>query len=643
MRPGIRHKILLATLLPSCVSLLLFYLLIIGSTETMLRHNLERQLRQLTAKSSAGIQDLVAHSERTVLAIAATPDLKEFLEARSATDQRRRNAAFSRLERSFLDFQRLDPTIQAIRFVDADGNVLVKVREGEIVRRIAASRPESPPAAIHSLRGRDFFTEALGLGRGKVRISNMERGKVEGETKWCPAMIRFSTPVFTESGRLAGLVVTNIWAETTGKTVNSLISAEEGSAFLVERNQKRAERHGIYLFHQDTACEFGNQTGTEIKAFRDFPDSITASWMRDDEGVQIDPRTGNMLAHRFYSPFGEKDRGWVVVVNARKSFLLTPLRTTRMQITLLGAISLLISIAAAIFFTRSLTRPIQTIVAGVGSLKQDLSSRISLRSTDELGTLATEINRMAETIQRNIEERLGVEERICNTEKLAAVGEMAAGLAHEINTPLGNINALAALARKELDAPAPDLVSVARDLEDIGSQTARCSGIIGGLLSFARRRNPEIINCEASAIIAEALSLVGIKAGKKGVALSFAPPPAPLPVKVDRPQILQVFVNILLNAIDAAPPESGLVSVAAGIEGASVRIMCIDNGAGIAPELREKIFAPFFTTKDVGEGTGLGLSVSYGIVQSHGGEIMVASEQGKGTTFTVVLPTGGKA
>lgn len=637
-RLKIRHKLLFTLLALALFSLLTFYLLIMGSTEQILRGNATRQVRQLAAKSAQELQNLAGTSSRTLLAVSASPDLHHFLGALQSRDTRRLESAVSRLELTFLDFQRLDKSLQAIRFVDPDGKVLVKVREGEILPRKPATAP-SALGSVHSLKGREFFTGAMALPRGEVAVSNMERGRVEEEEKWCPALVRFSTPVFSGDGKRAGLLIVNVWAETAGSTINRLLSAEEGSTFLVERNPAHPERHGIYLFHQNQECEFGNQTGTDIKVFRDFPPAVTGAWMKEREGVAIDPRTGDILAHRFYSPFGSDTRGWVVVVKARQAFFLSPLATIRGRITLWGGVVVALAIGAALFFARSLTRPIHVVVEGTERIGRDLSQRIELDSRDELGSLAAGINRLAGNLEKNLEERQKVEEKIRHAEKLASIGQMAAGLAHELNTPLGNINALASLARKEVENGSCDREAIARDLADISSQTARCSGIISGLLSFARRQEPCICCIDAVLLVRDALSLVGIKAKSKGVSLRFNDPEQ-IFVRGDVQQLLQVFVNLLLNAIDAVEPEKGMVTVETARRGDTVRIRFIDNGTGIPAEEMSKIFDPFFTTKEVGLGTGLGLSVSYGIVTALGGEIGVQAAPVAGSVFTVTLPEG---
>jgi len=213
---------------------------------------------------------------------------------------------------------------------------------------------------------------------------------------------------------------------------------------------------------------------------------------------------------------------------------------------------------------------------------------------------------------------------------------MAAGLAHEMNTPLANIRALAALARKELTGR-PEHCQVAEDLDDIIQQTDRCSKILSGLLSFAREQEQNVHLHDLNSVCESAMELVKIKAEKQQVNLQLLPAPEMPPVSVDRHQMEQVLVNLLLNAIDAVQ-EGGQVFVSLEHSAATVTIRVRDDGCGIPDDVLPRIFDPFFTTKEIGKGTGLGLSLSYGIIKSHGGSLDVRSTPGKGSEFVVTLP-----
>ncbi|MGE4345559.1 MAG: ATP-binding protein [Geoalkalibacter sp.] len=638
-RLTISRKTLLAMLGLSIPSLLIFTVLTLTATANILRGNSTREIEELADHSVQSLQQLVRHSKTTLMTIAATQNVRDYLSWRTGGEVTALPQVLSRLEESFLDFQQLDPSIQAIRLLDEEGNVLVKVREGVVIPRRETLPAEQSLPLVESLKNRDFFQGTMVLEQGEIWTSNMERGKVEGEEYWCPAMVRFSTPLFLEDGRRAGALIINVWGETAGRLINQLISPEEGAAFLVERNLNQPSRNGIYLFHQDRTCEFGNQTGSEITAFQQFPDELTSAWMSQHQGVSFHPDTGDILAHRFYSPYNDSRHGWVLVINASRDFFLAPLANLKQRILLSTFAVLLFTVVAAGFFARTLTRPLQAVIDGTHRLSMDLGYRIRIGSRDEVGFLADEINRMADTLQSNLKEQAHVEQQICHTEKLASVGEMAAGLAHELNTPLGNIQALASLAGKELDGGDLDTAALRQDLADITDQTAKCSRILSGLLSFARKQHPSLALQDINTLLEEALRLVRIRQEKEDIRIDFSPDPALPYVRVDGHQIQQVFVNLLLNAFDAMP-DGGTVHITCADEEQRLAVRIRDEGDGIPPENLRKIFDPFFTTKEVGKGTGLGLSVSYGIVQSQGGTIEVESPPGQGATFTLRLPKG---
>ncbi|MBI2389169.1 MAG: HAMP domain-containing protein [Deltaproteobacteria bacterium] len=641
-RLNIGPRALLTTLLVVVPTLLVLSVVLVRSTGAILRENATRQVRDLATKSVHGVDELLKRSQQTLLTVADGPTVTEVLDAVDAADGSSPGleASLGRLEATFLHVQKLDPTIQAIRLIDEDGNVIVKVREGAVFRRQGATVSARQLPVITSIRGRDFFRATMALERGKVWISNLERGQVEGEPEWCPGMVRFSTPIFFRSGARAGMVIINVWGRAVGQILERLISEAEGSAFLTERNVRSPERNGIYLFNPGRCCEFGDQTGTRASVFDHFPATITDAWMKEDAGIHTNPRTGDILAHVFLSPYGLTDRGWVVVIDARRDFFMGPLSTIRTRIVLLAAVALAAVVIAALFITRSVTGPIRQVIDGTRRLRQDLSTRITVRSGDELGYLADEINRMAAALQENLEHKARVEQQIRSAEKLASIGEMAAGLAHELRTPLSNIRALTSLARKSLDSGEIDSADLQADLGDIAEQTDKCSNILTGLLDFARRQNPQLGPHDVHELIDKSLSLVRLRLEKKEVAAVFLRNDSVPSVTVDGPLMQQVFVNLLLNAIDAVRP-AGRIEISAESAGDRVRVRIADDGVGIAPEHLPKIFNPFFTTKEVGKGTGLGLSVSYGIVTSQGGSIEVESTPGAGSVFTVALIAEG--
>ena len=238
-------------------------------------------------------------------------------------------------------------------------------------------------------------------------------------------------------------------------------------------------------------------------------------------------------------------------------------------------------------------------------------------------------------IFRDISELARLQKQLLQSEKLSSVGRLASGVAHEINNPLTGILTYGHFLKKKAD----EINLVQEYSEKIVNETMRCRKIIRGLLDFARQTEPEKKLTDINKIVKDTLILAEHQAAMKKVKiLTELNEQLPM-ITVDANQIQEVFMNIVLNALDAMPG-GGLLTISSNsiVAGRYIEIKFTDTGCGIPTENLNKLFDPFFTTKKVGEGTGLGLSVSYGIIEKHNGTIEVQSEVGKGSTFAVKLP-----
>lgn len=254
---------------------------------------------------------------------------------------------------------------------------------------------------------------------------------------------------------------------------------------------------------------------------------------------------------------------------------------------------------------------------------------------EERNLLNTVASRLGLIVERHRAERdrLILTEQLHHADRLATIGQLAAGVAHELNEPLAAILGLAQLSRKAADLPGP----IARDLEKIVKATLHAREVIRNLLLFARHVPPEKTTIRLNDLVEDALAFLEPRRAHSGIELVRALEEDLPEVTADPAQIRQVLVNLLVNAVQAMP-RGGKLEVRTGSETDSVFVVIADSGMGMTADVRQKLFTPFFTTKDVGEGTGLGLAVASGIVNSHGGTIRVESEINRGSRFEVRLP-----
>jgi two-component system NtrC family sensor kinase len=332
-----------------------------------------------------------------------------------------------------------------------------------------------------------------------------------------------------------------------------------------------------------------------------------------------------------------------------------------------GGAVLLVSLVSVLFVWSVVHRPIHELTRGIHRVARgDLDARLEVHSPDELGELAESFNRMlaelaaarteltawAQTLEERVERKTRelkrAHEAVLQAEKLASIGKLAAVVAHEINNPLAGILTYTKLLRRWLergDWDAARREEVRNSLELIEGESRRCGEIVKNLLTFARQSGPmNIERADLNAIVDRVVRLVRHLVELANIQLQLELDANLATVRCDAAAVEQVILALVMNAIDAMPHGGNLwLRSRKDPQGEVVQLAVRDDGVGIAPDALPHLFEPFFTTKERGRGVGLGLAISRSIVEQHGGRIEVESELGRGTAFTVTLPSRSEA
>jgi two-component system NtrC family sensor kinase len=340
--------------------------------------------------------------------------------------------------------------------------------------------------------------------------------------------------------------------------------------------------------------------------------------------------------------------------------------TATILVTILVVISTFVVITMII---SAITKPVTELVEVTNQVSMgDLSRKVEIHQRDEIGQLAKTFNKMIESLKqsrdeieqysRNLEDKIierthqleEAQAQLIQSEKLSAIGQLAAGVAHELNNPLGGILGYAQFTLEKLHKNSPEetsrkeIDSYIRYVTDIEAQARRCKTIVQNLLRFSRSsQSVDFEDIDINKAIGETITFVEHQLHLNQIELKVSCDPKLPTVQGNLGQLQQVFTNLIINAMHASDPNSTIeivtrYSPALGEFDGTVELQFIDHGCGIKQENLKKVFEPFFTTKDIGKGTGLGLSVSYGIIKAHQGEITVSSAPGRGTTFSIILP-----
>jgi signal transduction histidine kinase len=340
---------------------------------------------------------------------------------------------------------------------------------------------------------------------------------------------------------------------------------------------------------------------------------------------------------------GEPPHGFRYVLLSSYEDRLSELKNTQSTLLLVSLVGVLVSGAAVWFFIRRITRPLVALRDNAEAVgRGDFTRRIENFSNDECGEVAEAFNRMTgnlETSRTELEKTVGTlkatQGQLIQSEKLSAVGQFVAGIAHELNNPLTSVIGFSELLQSMDLEP-----KYKNHLDHIARSAIRCHKIVHSLLGFSRQQEPERKLVLLQNVVDAVLEIVAYDMRTNNITIERQYAPELPPILADAHQLQQVILNILSNARQAMEGfrRDGRIVLSTGTTGTQVWLRIKDNGPGMRRDVLSRIFDPFFTTKAQGKGTGLGLSLSYGIIQEHHGSIRAESEPGDGAQFIIELP-----
>lgn len=633
----LKTNIFLWVLLASVLPLVLMALAAITYSEKQYLKEVSREVNASLSNIVSELDRRLYYERQMILSLANSASMKQYLPIlRTVTEGDLHQAYFQvsdRLENFLSSFQGVVPGFKLIRVLDSEGNTLIKVRFGVGFVGID-SGIESTPYAEEQLFDAAFTRQLQDLPESELSFVLLPESRWDfRDSVRGPVMMDAVYPLVHENKKVGYLMV-SFSGDLVDKILDVVPRIHNGHLLLAEINPDIKERDGMLLYD-------------DIQQLRlsEAPDS--PFYLRAIEGGMLWRQAHNKTDGQFisadgetityfldYLPYPNQLATWVLAARVDHQTLVAPFNQIRWAIVMLVFVAVIISIILANIGARHIARPINELARYLKRYADgDSRARVKTAGAEEIKQMESSFNYMADTLENAKEERDRAQGMMLQSAKLASIGEMAAGIGHEINNPLNNILSLVKLMKRDLPQHNDKLES---DLESLREETMRASDIVKGILNFARQVPPNYTTFNGLEWLQETVQLVQQSARSKHIDCHILADREVL-VQGDRQQLQQVLVNLLLNAIQSSPKDSEII-ISLYQQGSDQFIQVEDHGKGIPEADLQRIYDPFFTTKEVGEGSGLGLSISLGIIERHEGSLSIVNNSDGGVTATIRLP-----
>ena len=601
--------------------------------ERVYRQQVEREIDASLSNISSDLERSLTYERSIMIRIAGSYPMRRYLPVLEAASYGEMHDEFNQrtdqLNRFLLSFHDILLGQGTFRVLDLKGNTLIKVGFGRITPP-SFDGFESFPYAEQERGDTDVALQARlrDLRPGEVNFVSLLSGSQQS------AMLDAVVPLISDGQRLGYLV-----SSLTGLQLDYILQLAprpyQGRLSVIELNTDSPRRHGRILYNEQQSkllAEAGQLTDTApanlLSAIQEFPD-----------GSLVNQQTDTTTYFHETFPYPDRLLSWVITMQVDDEAVARPFQQLRWGILFFSLIILIVSLLVAQFAAGKIARPLAMLVDNFRALSKGEHARsLPQLQTQELNDLSMAFNEMQENLGTAEQERDKARDMMIQNAKLASIGQLAAGIGHELNNPLNNILSYASLIQREADT---DAAAVIRDIDALKDEAERASKIVQGILGFSRQMPASFSEFSASAWLQQSIDLVQATAQKESVSVH-RQVPEDYTIHGDRGLLQQALINLLINAIHASPA-GAIVQVSAERQDMHHIIRVQDKGPGIDDDDIEHLFEPFFTTKEVGEGSGLGLSITLGIVEQHQGALQLQNRLGEhgeiiGVDATMALP-----
>lgn len=607
--------------------------------------------REVTREVNASLNNIAANIKRQLaanrnlaLGISQAPAVQAFIPALHDISRGKiptnTNTIRQRANHYFEGFQTILPGRFILRILDAQGNTVIKVSHNRI-----------SPAIYESLSGLRYVEEEINDPHFIMHLSQLPADEVsslylihnhrDADPTQAFLIQDAVVPLHFDDEFVGALVFTTA-GEEFDRLLDHATRLYSGQLMIAELNPDNPEQHGRRLHDEADELRFSQIYAATRQLQTSYTEEFLEYAADNPEGIFTSPE-GQPIHYTVLFAYPNQFTSWLVASRLDANQISAPFTRIRIGIWLFATAALFISVLLTDLGARRIARPICQLASHIKAFADgDRQLHAATRQpTDEVRALADAFNYLSDTLQAAESERDRAQHMVLQSNKLASIGQMAAGIGHEINNPLNNILSYTKLLTRNLQEHGDTVDAASReqlltDLQSLREETLRASEIVKGILNFARQVPPQYSRFEVQPWLEKTLKIVRQAAKSHQVNLELEND-YDGELEGDRGQLQQALVNLLLNAIQASPADS-TVRLAAHSEDGRLIIKVCDNGTGISESTLDNIFDPFFTTKPEGEGSGLGLSISLGIVERHQGHLAIVNNPERGVTATLTLP-----